>query len=100
MIKLIEIYEDDSYRQHKVRYKLREVFLNPEYITFMQCDLNYQQKLNRDLLAIEGGKKLNGMQKFTKISYLSGNSAEEIIVVAGVEELAARVNNGKSLLRG
>ena len=112
MIKLIEIYEDEALepRDHhplrqdrnrasklKPRYNLREVFLNPEYITLMRCDASYQQKLSRGLLVIE---ELNSMQKFTKVSYVSGNAAREIVAVISVEELVSRVNGSKSLLRG
>ena len=115
MIKLIEIYEDEALepRDHhplrqdrnrasklKPRYNLREVFLNPEYITLMRCDASYQQKLSRGLLVIEGDKELNSMQKFTKVSYVSGNAAREIVAVISVEELVSRVNGSKSLLRG
>jgi hypothetical protein len=114
MIKLIEIYEDETAESRdyhsgedfyggpklKTRYNLREVFLNPEYITLMRCDASYQQKLSRGLLVIEGGKKLNSMQKFTKVNYVSGNAAREIVAVISVEELVNRVNGNKSLLRG
>lgn len=108
MIKLIEIYEDqywDSRAEYKpesakARYKLREVFLNPEYITSMQSDFSYQRKLSANLLVVEGDKKLNSMQRFTKINYISGNTAKEIVVVASVEELVQRVNSGKTLLKG
>jgi hypothetical protein len=108
MIKLIEIYEDqywDSRAEYKsesvkARYKLREVFLNPEYITSMQSDLSYQRKLSSNLLVVEGDRKLNSMQRFTKINYISGNTAKEIVVVASVEELVQRVNSGKTLLKG
>ena len=66
----------------------------------MQSDFSYQRKLSANLLVVEGNKKLNSMQKFTKINYISGNAAKEIVVVAGVEELVQRVNSGKTLLKG
>ncbi len=108
MIKLVEIYEDqywDSRAEYgsesiKTRYKLREVFINPEYITSMQPDLSHQHRLSVNLLVVEGETKLNPMQKFTKINYISGNSAKEIVVIGKVEELVQRVNSGKTLLKG
>jgi len=108
MIKLVEIYEDqywDSRTEYesnsvKTRYKLREVFLNPEYITSMQSDSSHKIMLSSGLLVVEGDKKLNPMQRFTKINYISGNTTKEIVVVANVEELVQRVNSGKTLLKG
>lgn len=112
MIKLIEIYEDQFWdgpaarragfesNSVKTRYKLREVFLNPEYITSMQSDSSHKIMLSSGLLIVEGDKKLNPMQRFTKINYISGNTTKEIVVVASVEELVERVNSGKTLLKG
>lgn len=97
MIKLVEIIADESVScrfggqsNGKIRYFLREIFVNPEDVTYFVEDEIMKRKLTSGLLNLD----IDSRQGFTKLSLRVG---KDIIIVgppsAVLEKLRVNKNN-------
>ena len=81
VVKLMEVYEENAFGRKA--YKLREVFINPDYVVCLR-DEPYFQGLLREGRLPEG---LDSRQEFTRVQLNRGGQSGLDIVVVGNPQL-------------
>ena len=101
MIKLVEIIADESVPCHsggqsdgKVKYFLREIFVNPEDVIYFVEDEIMKRKLTSGLLNLN----IDSRQGFTRLSLRVG---KDIVIVGPPSTILEKLRTNKSnILKG
>ena len=102
MIKVVEIYQDNSVSSYsentnlRKNYLLREIYINTDQIVSFREDPLTATKMKNGLLQLD----LDPRQEFTKLKLSDGNLARSLVVVGNPATVAAKFNKEKQLLRG
>lgn len=86
-IKLLEIYEEIvNYNKAEgfKTFSIREIAINPSYITNLKNDLLVENTLRDNPKCAEGLQK---QQKFTRLYLNRGNSGYEIVVLGDLDSI-------------
>jgi len=96
VVKLVEIYEERGVGQRA--YKLREVFINPDYVVCLRDEPKFQALLKEGRLP-EG---IDSRQQFTRVQMNRGGQGGLDVVVVGppqsIEEKIGKTR--KKILKG
>ena len=102
MIRLVEVVNITDHnprmeRTAKVKFTLREIWLNEEYVVSIREATGYKKLLSEGRLPAD----LEGAHSFTALTTNNGNVSETHIVVGSPGVVAGRLNkNTHQLLKG
>jgi len=83
------------------RYKLRDVFINPEHVILIREDLRVRELNENNMLHMPGTDGLTKNHRFSKLTINRGHSGSEIVVVGSPDVIEGRLKiNSPELLRG
>jgi|TARA_Y100000034_G_C6518933_1_gene223258 hypothetical protein len=95
VIKLVEIYEEQNFSEKK--YKLREVFINPEHIVCLRDEPRLKALLSEGRLP-EG---MDSRQEFTRVYMNRGQSGLDVVVVGAPQVIEDKIGETKKqILKG
>jgi len=95
VIKLVEIYEEQNFSKKK--YKLREVFINPEHIVCLRDEPRFKILLKEGTLP-EG---MDERQEFTRVCMNRGQLGLDVIVVGAPQVIEDKISKtNKKILKG
>tara|TARA_R100000008_G_C3553607_1_gene151893 strand:- start:221 stop:517 length:297 start_codon:yes stop_codon:yes gene_type:complete len=96
VVKLVEIYEQHAFGRNS--YKLREVFINPDYVVCLRDEPRFQALLEEGRLP-EG---IDGRQEFTRVQLnRGGQSGLDIVVVGNPQLIENKIGRTKKkILKG
>ena len=100
LVKLTEICSNGAVTVGH-RYKLREVFINPEHVVLIREDIRIKELNENGSLRLSGNDNLNKGHRFSKLVLNRGQSGAEIVVVGAPDiiEKTLKTDN-RQLLRG
>ena len=90
MVKFVAVLMDTDNNS----YILKEVFINPTQVLWLQEDKYAKNLLERGRLPVD----LNKEHTFTKIGL--GGEEDSYVVVGSPEVISEKLNQGKTLLKG
>jgi len=100
LVKLTEICSNGAVTVgHK--YKLREIFVNPEHVILIREDIRVRELNESGMLNLIGPDELNKSHRFSKLTINRGHAGSEISVVGSPDiiENTLKIDN-RQLLRG
>jgi len=95
IIKLKEVYKRNSTASNpldRVKYKIREIFINPEHIVCIRPNTEMRSRLSEGLIT-EAPPTTN----FCTISLNRGQSGTDIVVVGTLDELNTKIEERQVL---
>ena len=98
-VKLTELFKQNRFTSSDNQFKIRPVYVNPDFVVCLREDLQTLKILKEDRQLLPDG--LDSRHEFTKLHINSGNSSFDITVVGSpdmVEEKLASTKN--TLLKG
>ena len=100
LVKLTEICSNGAVTVGH-RYKLREVFINPEHVILIREDVRIKELNENGNLRLPGTDILDKSHRFSKLVLNRGQSGAEIVVVGapGIIEKTLKLDN-RQLLKG
>ena len=100
LVKLTEICSNGAVTVGH-RYKLREVFINPEHVVLIREDLRVRELNENGNLRLPGSETLNKEHRFSKLVINRGQSGAEIVVVGAPDVIEKTLKIDKrQILRG
>lgn len=101
LLNLFELYKETVHHnkaEGQLTFKMREVVINRQFITFMREETSMQNHLSEGRLP----ETLPKTQKFTRISIAQGNIGQDVIVVGDLHYINDMFNGsiGKTTLKG
>tara|TARA_B100001123_G_scaffold74689_1_gene84117 strand:+ start:12609 stop:12914 length:306 start_codon:yes stop_codon:yes gene_type:complete len=100
LVKLTEICSNGAVTVgHK--YKLREVFVNPEHVVLIREETRVRELNENGMLNLPGTDTLNKSHRFSKLTINRGHSGSEIVVVGAPDQVESSLKlNNRTVLRG
>ena len=100
LVKLTEICSNGAITVgHK--YKLREIFVNPEHVILIREDIRVRELNESGALKLAGNDELNKSHRFSKLTINRGHSGSEISVIGSPEVVENTLQtNKRQVLRG
>ena len=100
LVKLTEICSNGAVTVgHK--YKLREVFVNPEHVVLIREETRVRELNESGMLNLPGNDTLNKGHRFSKLTINRGHSGTEIVVVGGPDTIENTLKiDQRQILRG
>ena len=98
IIKLKEVYRNNSSTASpmaKMRYHLRDIFINPEHIIYIRQNPSMLRRLEEGLV-----DDTSPTSEFCTISLSRGQAGTDIVVVGNIDELNERLRGKAELLHG
>ena len=100
LVKLTEICSNGAVTVGH-RYKLREVFINPEHVILIREDVRTKELNENGSLRLPGNDALNKEHRFSKLVLNRGQSGAEIVVVGAPDVIEKTLKIDKrQILRG
>ncbi len=101
VIKLQEVYRSSTSTSRgsptdRMRWKVREIFVNPEHIVYARPSAEMSMRLTEGL--IDGVS--SDQRGFCILSLNRGNSGTDITVVGTLEEIENRISKERQILYG
>ena len=96
LVRLTEVYRNNTLTTRKEDYTLREVFVNPEHVVMIREEARLKE-INELTPLTEGLKQDH---QFTKLTINRGHTGTEIVVVGSPDIVERHLNTNKQLLRG
>jgi hypothetical protein len=95
ILKLKEVYRDKGVSNsptQRMRYSLRDIFVNTEHIIFIRPDENMSKILSEGLI---NGIPSSTSGEFCTVSLARGSNGVDVTVYGSLEELNERINTSK-----
>lgn len=96
LVRLTEVYRNNTLTTRQDDYTLREVFVNPEHVVMIREEARLRE-INNQIPITEGLKQDH---QFTKLTINRGHTGTEIVVVGAPDIVERHLNTNKQLLRG
>ena len=95
ILKLREVYRDktpSSSPTQRMRFSLRDIFVNTEHIIFIRPNESMSQMLSEGLV---NGISRSANGEFCTISLARGNNGGDVTVFGSLEEINKQINTSK-----
>ena len=98
VVRLTEVYMNNSYSSGDHRYELRQLYVNPDYVVSLREDNTVSVKLLNEHLS----NKLDTGHRFTKLRLSGqGSATSDILVVGAPEVVESKLSTpNRDILRG
>lgn len=98
-VKLTEVFKQNQYTSNLNEYKIRPVYVNPDFVVCLREDEQTLGILQEDLGVFPSG--FDTRHQFTKVKINGGQGSFEITVVGDPDTVGEKLSASKtSLLRG
>ena len=100
LVKLTEVCSNGAITIGE-KYKLREVFVNPEHVIMIREDHRVRELNEQGRLRMVGEDSLDEKHRFSKLTINRGHSGSEIVVVGAPHIIEGSLKeNKKQILKG
>lgn len=97
LVKLIEIYKKDSYTSaEKVKFSLRETYINPDHVIYMRED-NSTPSVLRETSSLSN---IDERQEFTTVCINTGHSGMKLNIVGSLSTIQEKLCKKREILKG
>tara|TARA_R100001244_G_scaffold101156_1_gene75403 strand:+ start:112 stop:417 length:306 start_codon:yes stop_codon:yes gene_type:complete len=98
-VKLTEVFKQNRFTSKDNKYKIRSVYVNPDFVVCLREDERTLQALKEDKRLLPDG--LDTRHQFTKLHINGGHGSFDITVVGSPDVIEEKLKNSNStLLKG
>ena len=98
-VKLTEVFKQNRFTSKDNKYRIRSVYVNPDFVICLREDEQTSQALKEDKSLLPDG--LDTRHQFTKLQVNGGHGSFDITVVGSPDVIEEKLKNSNStLLKG
>ena len=98
-VKLTEVFKQNRFTSKDDKYKMRSVYVNPDFVICLREDEQTLKILNEDQGLLPDG--LDTRHQFTKLHINGGHGSFDITVIGAPDTIEEKLKNSdSSLLKG